>query len=282
MDYTSTGYLDKHLGISTQSYDQTIIRGIATQKVVDRGFSPIFDKFHSTLLFRQLQVLVIFCEGCDEVDILPYLEQIKELTVYESTIPPYSLDINLPLVHTLQYLMLVVSSCPWMSGRIFKALKRIKIDDCPNGGHNDPPLHVPACTELEWFNQVAAPSFSCVNLQKFSWRNYMTFHMVDLRSLFDFLLNCPSLQSFDCLFHYESASVIQFVFCDTQEQGVWKDIRSVRVELWGMEDDEMDNVTQKYEHEQQVMKWWKEFTVSRSRPYVLFGSRRGAIFMACI
>ena len=101
MDYISTGYMDKHLGVSRQYYDQIIIRGILTLKVVVAGFSPIFDKLHSTLLFRQLQVLVLDCEGCDEINILPYLEQIKELQVYMSTIPSYSLDIDLPLVHTL-------------------------------------------------------------------------------------------------------------------------------------------------------------------------------------
>ena len=86
--------------------------------------------------------------------------------------------------------------------------------------------------------------------------------MVDLRSLFDFLLNCPHLQHFDCFLKYESDSVIQFVFCDAQEQAVWKVIRSVNMELWGMVDDAVQSLIQKYEHEQQVMKWWKKFAVS--------------------
>ena len=266
VDYISTSYLDKHLGTSAQHYDQTMIRAVFTHQLFEDGFSPLFDKFHSTLLFRQLQVLNLDCNGHDKFDILPYLEQIKELTVWYSTIPAYSLDVDLPLVHTLQYLKLLYSSCPWMSGRVFKALKRITIDDYPSGGRNDPQLDIPACTELEWINQAATPSFSCVNLQKFSCRNNEIFVMVDLRSLFDFLLNCPCLQYFDCLIPYKSDSVIQFVFCDAWKEGVWKDIRTVEVGLWGMNDDAVQNLTQKYEHEQQVMEWWKEFTVS-SNPY---------------
>ena len=270
MDYISTSYLDKHLGISRHHYDQTIIRGILTQKVVGHGFKPLFDKFHSTLLFRQLQVLILDCGHGVEINILPYLEQIQELTVYKSTIPAYSPDIDLPLVHTLECLILYSSLCQWMSGRVFKALKRITIDDYPDGGCNDPQLDIPACTELEWNNQVAAPSFSCVNLQRFSWRNVVD-DMVDLRSLFDFLLNCPHLQHFDCLLDYEYDSVIQFVFCDAQEQKVWKDIRSVQVELRGM-GDAVQNLTQKYEHAQHIEKWWREFTVS--------SITRGVVFMA--
>ena len=270
VDYISAGYLDKHLGVSAQYYDQTIIRGILTQTMVETGFSPIFNKLYSTLFFRQLQVLILDCEGCDEINILLYLEQIKELTIYYSTIPVYSLDIDLPLVHTLQYLMLCRSSCPWMSGRVFKALKRITIDECQDGAHNDPPLDIPACTELEWIDQVAAPSFSCVNLQKFSWRNKGIDDLVDLSSLFDFLRNCPHLQHLDCLIHYQCDSVIQFVFCDAQEQGVWKDIRSVKVELWYMDDDAIGTLTQKYGHAQHVEKWWKEFTFSSDGEFAIF------------
>ena len=262
MEYISTSYLDKHLGISTQGFDQKIIRGIFTQKLLEVASSPLFDKFHSTLLFRQLQVLVLHCHGCDEVDILPHLEQIKKLTVHNSTIPAYSPDIHLPLAHTLQYLKLEHSSCPWMSGRVFKALKRINIHYCPAGGRKDPQLDIPACTKLGWFEQVTAPSFSCVNLQRFSWSNWEISDMVNLRSLFEFLPNCPCLQHFDCCIPYESDSVIWFLFCHAWEQGVWKVIRTVDMELWGLSGDAVQNLIQKYEHDQQLMKWWKVFTVS--------------------
>ena len=272
MDYVSSSYLEKHLGVSTEEYDWIITRGILTQQVVEHGFGPFYDKFHSTLLFRQLQVLNLDCNGDDKIDILPYLEQIKELTVRHSTIPAYSLDIDLPLVHTLQYLELWYSFCPWMSGRALKALKTMRISACPNGGCNDPQLDISACTELDWTNQVAPPSFSCMNLQKISWTNTSIAGPVDPQSLCDFLLNCPHLQHFDCLHPHESEFdfAIQFVFCDAQEKGVWKDIRSMRVRLWPINDDEIETVTQKYKHEQHVEKWWKEFTVSSAHGCVTF------------
>ena len=109
-----------------------------------------------------------------------------------------------------------------------------------------------------------------MNLQKFSWRNDGDYDddgvALDLRALVGFLLNCPFLQHFDCSLQCGSDSLIQFVFCDAWKERVWKDIRTVEVELWGMNDDAVQNLTQKYEHEQQVMEWWKEFTVS-SNPY---------------
>ena len=119
-------------------------------------------------------------------------------------------------------------------------------------------------------NQVVAPSFSCVNLQKFFWKNLDIGDMVDVKSLFNFLLNCPCLQHFDCVIDSESDSVIQFVFCDAQEQGVWKDIRSVEVWLHSMDDDALGTVTQKYEHAQHVERWWKEFTVSSDNGCAVF------------
>ena len=110
-----------------------------------------------------------------------------------------------------------------------------------------------------------------MNIQKFSWRNLEQDDLVDFRLLFDFLLNCPCLQYLDCLLRYESDSVIQFVFCDAQEQGIWKDIRTVKVEFWGMKVDEIENVTQKYEHAQHVERWWKEFTFSSSQhAYIVY------------
>ena len=267
VNYISIGYLDKHLGVSRESDDMSIIRGMLTQEMVIEGSSTLlFDKLHSTLLFRQLQLLYLECHQ-GEIDILLHLEQIKILTFHSAGITSYSLDIDLPLVHTLQDLTLWYSSCSWMFGRVFLALETVDflgyLDDALSGS-NGPQVDMPACRELRWQDQVAAPPFSCVNLQIFSWSNEKGWvdEEVNLRSLFDFLPNCPCLQHLDCFLQNESDSLIQFVFCDAWEQGVWKDIRTVEVELWGMYSDTVQNLIQKYEHEQQLMKWWKEFTVS--------------------
>ena len=267
VDYISIGYLDKHLGVSRKSYDRSIIRGIVTQQLVIKdGSTLLFAKLYFTVLFRQLQVLWLDGEGCGEINILPYLEQIKVLGIRIGTIPPYSLDIDLPLVHTLQNLILEGSPCTWMFGRVFKALERCECDwnsDKDFFWHNGQQVDMPACKELKWYENVAAPPFSCVNLQKFSWTNEDYDYKVDHRSLYDFLLNCPHLQYFDCSIACEHDSVIQFVLCDAREQGVWKDIRSVKMVIWGM-DDVVQNWVQNHGREQHYDKWWKEFTVSSS------------------
>ena len=266
VDYISIGYLDMHLGVCAEHYDWEITRGMLTQELaLEGGGTILFDKLHSTLLFRQLRVLQID-DIHAEIDILPYLEQIIILEVFLADIPSYSLDTDLPLVHTLLQIELESHSYSWMYGRVFLALESFEFHGCLSNdlsGHNGPQVDMPACTKLGWHRNVAAPPFSCVNLQSFSWRNEAVHgnDKVDFRSLFDFLLHCPCLQHFDCSLKYESDTLIQFVFCDAWEQGVWKDIRTVEVEHWGMDDDGVRNLTQKYEHEQQLMKWWKEFSV---------------------
>ena len=273
VDYISIAYLDKHLGVSRGSYDLTIIRGMVTLELdIDDG-ALLFDKLHSTLLFRQLQKLCLMYQGSHEIECWQYLEQIKILELINPDIPSYSLNIDLPLVHTLQKLILANSSYSWMYGRVFLALKSFEyIGDLDNdlSVHGSPQVDMPACIEIVWQGPGGTPPFSCVNLQKFSWSNYHEQddgnedNEVDFWSLFYFLLNCPCLQHFDCSLKSQSDSLIQFVFCDAWEQGVWKDIQTVEVELWGMNGDVVQNLIQKYEHEQQVMKWWKGFTARRT------------------
>ena len=264
VDYISIDYLDKHLGVSRQSYDHMIIRGMVTQKlVIDDASTLLFNKLHATVLFRQLQVLILKSVRCD-TNILSHLEQIKELVVYYGTINSNSVEIDLPLVHTLQTLDLYSSPCSWIFGRVFKALRKIIFlaqEDESFSGCNGPQVYMPACTELEWKDELTVlPFILCANLQTFYWE--MTSDCkVDLKSLQDFLLNCPHLQQFHCDIVYEHDYVIQFVFSDAWEQGVWKDIRSAKVEIWGP-GDAMKTWFQNYEHKQHYEKWWKDFTVS--------------------
>jgi hypothetical protein len=60
-------------------------------------------------------------------------------------------------------------------------------------------------------------------------------------------------------------SLIQFVFCDAREQGVWRDIRSVEVKVWFTGSSRMMGYhffSQMVGHQQHYEKWWKEFTVT--------------------
>jgi hypothetical protein len=92
-----------------------IVRGMVTQTLDINCFDPLlFKQLSSTVLFRQLQDLCYlgnkYSRNHFYIHVLPYLEQINELAIHESSIPAYSLDINLPLVHTLQKLILEGSS----------------------------------------------------------------------------------------------------------------------------------------------------------------------------
>ena len=102
VDYTSTDYLDKHQGTSREDYDWTVVMGMVAQCLcIDNRATPLFKQLHPTILFRQLQVLGL-ADLPGEIHVLPYLEHIKVLEIAGCTIPAYSVDIALPLVHTLQ------------------------------------------------------------------------------------------------------------------------------------------------------------------------------------
>ena len=129
-----------------------------TLELIIEGFDTYtFEELYSTLLFRQLQELFLRHEGWDEIDVMPYLEQIKILTVLSAHILSYSLDIDLPLIHTLKQLTLGSLSCSWMYGRAFPALKSFEFHGYLGSelyGHNGPQVDMPACTEVKQPEQV--------------------------------------------------------------------------------------------------------------------------------
>jgi hypothetical protein len=236
-DYTSIGYLDRHFGISSKAYDSMIVRGMVTQCLVihDSAFS---NKFHSTVLFKRLQVLDISAWN-DESHILPYLDQIKELTIRGSRIPAYSLDVDLPLVHTLRSLSLSASPFSWMLGRLFKVLKKCTLQYQQDTNEDlvrfeGMQVNMPACETLHCYRCPLDYFFffSCPNLQILDWELLEDAHVSDrtVLKLHDFLLNCPHLQNLSISISRSSApdALIHFVFCDAWEQKVWQDIRSVQ------------------------------------------------------
>ena len=109
--------------------------------------TPLFKQLHSTILFRQLWVLTLRVLP-NETHVLPYLEHIKVLEIYYGTIPAYSVDIALPLIHTLQQLLLHQSTTSWMLGRTFTALKECELWNSPGGMSSceGPQVDSPACT----------------------------------------------------------------------------------------------------------------------------------------
>jgi hypothetical protein len=284
VDYISTGYLDKHLGQLQgqlqEDYDWIIVSGMVTQILHIDGYNTPLFNLSSTVLFRQLQALWYWNIGSD-IHFLPDLEQINELLIDSSRIP-YSLDINLPLVHTLQELKLYNSSFSWMLGRTFKQLKECNIEypkDTSKGLSKYKGLQVemPACTRFEWTRTyvIPFPFISSPNLQIIVWKplhSGFALKKTVLKSLQHFLLNCSCLQKLNITIYHQPGqdSLIQFVFCDAWEQGVWHGIRSVGVMVcfYGNSEDQKNEgshfFNQMVGHRQHYEKRWKEFTISKA------------------
>jgi hypothetical protein len=133
VDYISTDYLNMYSGIPSErygEYDSMIVRGMVTQSLCIGAFPPTLFQLYSTVLFWRLQDFDVWDIEGHETSILPLpcLDQIKRLDVFDGTIPAYSLNIDLPLIHTLQWLRLHCSSFSWMLGRTFKALSEFYLE----------------------------------------------------------------------------------------------------------------------------------------------------------
>ena len=279
VDYISNGYPAEHPGMSRQEYDSMIVRGMVTkQLVIHSSTTPLF-QLHSTVLFRQLLHLVVDCNQHRDhkIPIFPYLEQIKRLEIWDGIIPAYSLNIDLPLIHTLQMLSLRCSTFFWMLGRTFRALRELHIDDLPDASQSESRLDglqvdLPGCTILKLWNFSAnhLHFLCCPNVQILQWEQSPALAAIDtaaLKSPQSFLRTCSRLQKLDILItlHMGRDSLIQFVFCDALAQGVWLDIRSVEAEVSFKGFSSKDRhhfFNQVVGNQHQYKQWWKEFTVS--------------------
>ncbi len=280
VDYISTGYLDEHLGISGAEYDPIVVRGTITKYLfIHNTTIPVF-QLHSTVLFRQLQELVIRVSGYFteyEIPILPYLEQIKRLEIWAGIVPAYPLTIDLPLTRTLQWLRLEYPSFPWMIGRSFKALREVRfhkqLDDLEiQARFEGLQVDLPACTTLEWADSEEFLRFlSCPNIQIFHFsRHRISSAVAPLKSLTNFLCHCSCLQQLKIQISKAlvswADSLIKFVLCDAREQEVWRCIRSVKVWV------DLNNsswvagrhfFSRTVGHQQHYEKWWKKVTVTK-------------------
>jgi len=276
VDYTSTSYLDTYFGISSKECDAMIVRAIVTQQLaIEFPHSPLFP-LHSTVLFRQLQHLELICKPSHVLPILPYLEQIKRLKISSGPIPEYSLNFDLPLTHTLQWLQLSFST-PWMLGRTFKALREFRVVDPPldepknHSRYEGPQVGLPACTKLElmYCSIDYLRSLSCSNVQILRWyqRSFQTtFDLATFNSLQGFLFNLPCLRNLDIVVPQGLGidSLIDFVLCEALEHGRWRDIRSVGVEIRFNSSSEASHLfDQTVGNQPHYMTWWKSFTVTK-------------------
>ena len=250
---------------------------MVTQRMtIDDSVTPIF-QLYSTVLFRQLQDLEVQFYHDHEIRIFPFLEQIKRLEIWHGTIPAYSLDVELPLVHTLQWLKLYYSTFSWMIGRSFKALREFHADglqDAPNDqyGHKGLQVDLSACTTLKWWNLTVnhLHFLSCSNIQILQLRQSPALSPIDAaapKSLQNFLYKCSRLQKLDILIFQGSGlpSLIRSVFSGARERGIWHNIRSVEVKVQFISSSSNDRnrcFSQTIGHQLYYEKWWKEFTIT--------------------
>jgi len=275
VDYTSTGYLNKHLGISSTKHDATIVKAIVTRRLAIAFPDPPFLALYSTAFFRQLRHLELHCEFFHGILILPYLEQIERLGILRGSISEQPLNLDLPLTHTLQWLELTYSTPPWMLGRTFKALREFRFINPPNepknhSRHEELQVDLPACTTLYFFRcPIDYLRFlSCSNVQILHWRqdSFPAFDLAAYISLHGFLFHLSCLQNLEISVRQGLGidPLIDFVFCGASEHGVWRDIRSVKVNiLINSSSGASHRFDQTVGHQQRYEKWWKSFTVTK-------------------
>ena len=276
VDYISAGYLDKHPGISSKDYDVLILLGMVIRRLVIYDFATPLFQLHSTVLFRGLQHLKIACNHDHEIPILPCLEQIESLEIWRGIIPVYPLNLDLPLAHTLQWLNLHRSASSWMLGRTFKALGQFQIDWSPFPHenlfmHEGLQVDLPACTILELKDcpMDYLRFLSCPNVRILRWWQpsaWTTFDLAALNSPRDFLFNLSCLQELDIIVPHALGldSMIHLVFCGAWQQAVWRDIRSVELEIQFHSSSEASHFfDQTVGHQRRYEKWWQTFTVTK-------------------
>jgi hypothetical protein len=279
VDYISTDYQDKHLAISafsSKECDAILVIGMATRCLIIELPAIPWSARRSTVLFRQLQHLELFCNCNDKFPILPYLEQIKRLEICGGISEEYSLRFDLPLTRTLQRLKLRLSTSNWMLGRTFKALRELVVsqplDEFENRSRYERlQVDLPVCTTLE-LEDCSMDHFrlvSCPNIQSFRWRQFSgwtTFDLTTLNPLHDFPFTLTCLQKLDIFVPHTSRvdSLIHFVFCGAWEQGVWRDIKSAEVKVRCTFSSEASCLfDQTLGHQPLYQKWWKKFALKK-------------------
>ena len=111
--------------------------------------SAIFENPLVIPFLSRLQVLQITSTFFDDervLNVLPSLHELRDLELSRVHIPP--LDVDLPLVHTLQRLSLENSTLAWMDGLVFTKLQKFSVNE-----HGWPEtfkrkVGMPACTQI--------------------------------------------------------------------------------------------------------------------------------------
>ena len=110
--------------------------------------SVIFENALVTSFLSRLQVLQI-TDSFDDgrvLNVLPSFHELRDLELSRVYVPP--LDVDLPLVHTLQKLSLRNSTLAWMDGLVFTQLQIFLVDENGWPGTFKRKVGLPACTHI--------------------------------------------------------------------------------------------------------------------------------------
>ena len=289
VDYISTDYMVKHYRI-LKRYDAFVVRGMVTRCLAIDQNNTILLQLRSSALFRLLEDLKISINDYDNcIDYGPVfsiLEKLKRLEILDidtsadpsESASPFmnTLQSDSPLMDTLQWLKLPYSAFFWMLERTFKALREFEVQGSDRreslSRHEGQQVCLPACTILKLKNYAEdnLRFLSCPNVQVFHFGRMLygiSISEAVLKCLYDFLRNCRHLQELelDIRDHLECIDpLMQFVFVDAREQGIWQDIRSVemKVEFPGPGGGANRFLKRTVEHERDYENWWEEFTVT--------------------
>ena len=104
--------------------------------------TPLF-----ALCFRRLHILRIYGLG-EVLNVIPSFQQLRELSLDDIQVPPFTHNVDLPLVHTLRTLSLERSSLTWMDGRVFAHLRRLDVDEDGWPESFNQEVQMPVCTHI--------------------------------------------------------------------------------------------------------------------------------------
>jgi hypothetical protein len=163
-----------------------------------------------------------------------------------------------------------------MLGRIFKALKEFqnhwsRLGTAKLSRNEELQVGLPACTALELvYCPIEHLRFlSCSNVQILRWSQSSaspTFDSTALKSFHNFVIPLSSLQNLNILVP-QTLGIdpwIHLVVCGAWGQRVWRDIRSVKVQIQFNSSSEASHFfDQTVGYQQLYEKWWKTFAVTK-------------------
>jgi hypothetical protein len=101
--------------------------------------------------FNHLEVLDLRSDRTQLLNVLPLFQQLKNLSLSNFQIPTFSVEAELPLVHTLRTLSLQHSTLAWMDGKAFAQLERFHVDEYGWPESFKRNVQMPVCTTIKFY-----------------------------------------------------------------------------------------------------------------------------------